>query len=82
MGIMAYHQTEAKYTHGNAFDALHANYLLGPDLFVTADRAFYAVLNRVREFLDRPANVLLMERSAESALAELRRVIDGTLAHE
>lgn len=76
-GLVNFYQQEFKITHGNPADQIHTSNLLDADIFVTADKAFYSVLKKIigNHFPGRSKPVLL-NRGAESALEELRKVID------
>jgi hypothetical protein len=75
-GLAHYFQTHHKISHGNSLDALHACYLHDVDVFLTADKAFFTVLEKVAKFIEHPAQVVLIERSSPSTLAQLRTLED------
>ena len=75
-GLAHYFQTHHKISHGNSLDTLHACYLHDVDVFLTADKAFFAVLEEVAKFIEKPVRVVLIERSSSSALAQMRRLDD------
>jgi len=72
MGLVGDYQTDHKITHGNAQDQIHAGNLLNADLFLTADRAYHAVLGDVvtHHYPEVKCPVLL-DRNAPSALEAL-----------
>jgi len=72
-GLMDYYQTSYKIGHGNAEDTIHAGHLFDEDVFVTSDVAFHKVLSQIVQLhLDGVGEPLLLERSAPSALEQLR----------
>ncbi len=79
VGLVTYYQVHHKIAHGNAEDQIHAGNLLDVDLFITADRAYYAVLLEVvnRHFTG-VARPLLLDRRAPSALGELSAALSTT----
>jgi hypothetical protein len=74
-GLVSYQQMQGKYSHGNAYDSLHANYILHADVFVTADQGFHAVLTQIREHVNEAAEVLFVNRAAESAYSEIEEAL-------
>ena len=75
-GLVSFYQLEEKITHGNAADQLHANHWLLSDLFFTADRAFFNVLQRIadRHFPDLPKPIFL-DRAATSCVEQVKRAV-------
>jgi hypothetical protein len=75
-GLSSFFQLQHKLGHGNSFDALHANYLLDVDLFVTADRAFQKVLCQICAHTTRPlAKPVLIDRARASAVEVIDEVL-------
>ena len=77
IGALVEHlQLQRKIEIGNTVDQIHAGYLLQSQHFVTADDAFYDVINEATKVLAVPAKPLFIRQSAGgSALAELQRVL-------
>lgn len=71
-GLVSYYQLSFKITHGNAYDQLHAGYLLDVDKMLTADRAFFGVLSKlVANHHLGGAQPILVDRQADSFLEQL-----------
>jgi hypothetical protein len=77
MGLAEYYQLSQKVTHGNPNDALHANHLMDCDLFLTSDKGLFRTLLGVRQHVADLASVVLVTRSAPSALAEIGEALDS-----
>jgi hypothetical protein len=75
-GLAHYFQTHHKISHGNSLDTLHACYMHDVDVLLTADKAFFAVLEEVAKFIEKPARVVLIDRSSPSVLAQICRLDD------
>jgi hypothetical protein len=76
--LAEYHQTDPgiKLSTSNALDVLHAPYLLGLDVMVTADFAFAKVLESVKAEITEPmARVAVFDPRAANPQAELRSAI-------
>ena len=57
-----------KITHGNLEDINHAGHFIDADVFITADRAFFQILDIIsRDHFKNSASPKLVDRSAESA---------------
>jgi hypothetical protein len=76
----AYHfQLKRKTKASNALDRTHASQLLHCDLFVTADRDFFNVLNRVAVLNAGCGLPVFVRRAAPNATDEIREAIEMSL---
>ncbi|MGA7669712.1 MAG: hypothetical protein WBW04_04780 [Nitrolancea sp.] len=60
---------------GNSEDSLHAGYILESDVFLTADRRFFSVLETIKARHPKSARVRVIDRGASSALAEIKQAL-------
>jgi hypothetical protein len=73
--LTSYYQLEAKITHGNGADQLHANHLLDVDHFFTADRAFHGVLLKAATHFPEVAKVHLIDRGAPTCVEQIQAAL-------
>lgn len=71
--LVSYYQLKHKVTHGNPGDQMHACHLLDSDLFFTADKSYYHVLQETCAHFSDHATIILLDRSNISALDEIKK---------
>jgi len=79
-GLTSFFQLNSKIGHGNAYDALHANYASDCDIVLTCDKAFFTVLSNMHQFLGgKFARPLFIDRSVSNVNAELEQKLDSVM---
>jgi hypothetical protein len=71
-GLVSYYQLQAKVTHGNATDQLHAGFWRLTGLFFTCDRAFHHALDKVAtEHFPGVRRPVFIDRGASSCVEQI-----------
>jgi len=79
-GTVVFFQPRTRVTAGNPFDVDHAANLLKCDIFFTADKGFYEVLEETKKYLMNKgftidAVIILLDRGKESVLDQLKTIV-------
>lgn len=76
--LVSFYQMAHKITSGNSQDQNHASYVLDVDAFLTADRAFHAVLvDVVAKHFPHVRVPVLLDRNAGSVVQQLRASLEA-----
>lgn len=74
-GLAGYIQLERKPGQGNAGDVLHAAFLCDVDLFVTGDRDFVFVLDKLAALTPGAAPIFFVDRGNASTVAAIEQLL-------
>lgn len=75
--LVSFYQMKYKITHGNPNDQIHACHLTDVDVFFTADKPFYKILEQVIPHFAQTSKVMLIDRGAPSAFGEIKKEIES-----